>query len=71
MGRSVGLPQARGIDTSVDLGRRYRGVAEQLLDRAQVRPAFQQMGGEAVAQGVRRDAGGERGLAHPEARGGG
>ncbi len=35
-------------------------MAEQLLDRAQVGAALQQVGGEGVAQGVRMDAGGER-----------
>src|SRR5690606_11064488 len=39
----------------VQLGRRDRGVAEQLLDDAHVRPAVQQVGREGVAQGVRRD----------------
>src|SRR6187551_1001639 len=66
MGRSVSLPQASGVDTSVDLSGGDRGVAEQLLDRAQVGTAFQQMGGKTVAQRVRRDAGGECRLAHPE-----
>ena len=46
-------------------------MAEQLLDRAQVRPALEQVGGEGVAQGVRRDAAGERRLAHPARRGAG
>ena len=37
----------------VDLGRLEMAVAQQLLDRAQVRPALQEMAGEAVPQGVR------------------
>src|SRR5512146_2277621 len=66
MGGSVRISQTRGVDPSVDLRGRNRGMAEQLLDRAQVGPTFQQVGGEAVPQRVRRDARGERGLAHPE-----
>jgi len=41
-------------------------VAKQLLDGTQVGAAFQQVRGEAVAQGMRGDTGGERGLANPE-----
>ena len=40
----------------VDLGRGDVGVAEQLLHRAQVRAAFEQVGGEGVAQDVGADA---------------
>jgi hypothetical protein len=40
-------------------------MTEQLLDRAQVGSALQQMGGEGVAERVRRDPTGDRGLAHP------
>jgi len=43
-----------GIDRGVALGGRERGVAEQLLNRAEVAAAGQQVGGEAVAQRVRR-----------------
>src|SRR5256886_13509862 len=37
----------------VDLGGRQRAVAEQFLDRAQVGPALEQVGGEGVTQPVR------------------
>ena len=39
-----------GIDGGVPLGGRQRGVAEQLLDRAQVAAASEQVGGEAMPQ---------------------
>ena len=42
-------------------------MTEQLLDRAQVGAAFEQVGGEAVAERVGRDAAGQRRLANPEA----
>ena len=53
-GRCDRLQQPLGIDGGVDLRRGQRGVAEQLLDRAQVAAARQQVGGEGVAQRVRR-----------------
>ena len=56
MAPCVGRSQPRGLYPSVDLGRGDRGVAEQLLDRAQVRAAVQQVRRERVAQRVRRDA---------------
>ena len=40
----------------IDLRRRNIGVAEQILDDAQVRAVLQQMAGEGVAQHVRADA---------------
>ena len=43
-------------DMGVDLGRREALVAEQLLDDPQVGAAVEQVGREAVAEGVRRDA---------------
>src|SRR3954466_14844180 len=49
----VGGPKPGGLYPSVDLGRRDRGVAQQLLDRPQVGAPFEQMGRERVAQGVR------------------
>src|SRR6478752_5120798 len=49
------------IDVCIDLGRRDVRVAEHLLDGAEVGAAFEEMGGEGVAEGVRgnrlRDAG--------------
>ncbi len=49
------LGQAVGGDVGVDLGGGDVGVAEQGLDNAQVGAAFQQVGGEGVAQDVRAD----------------
>lgn len=40
-------------DVGVDLGRLQAGVAEQFLDDTQVGPPIEQVGGEAVAKGVR------------------
>src|SRR5688500_17448856 len=39
----------------VDLGRRYVGMAEQLLDRSEIGAVLQQMAGKGMAQHVRRD----------------
>ena len=57
----VHVLQPVGGEMRVDLGRRDVGVAEHLLQRAQVAAAGQQMGGERVAQGVRAHAPGEAG----------
>jgi hypothetical protein len=43
-------------DMGVDLRRRDVGVAEQQLHHAQVGAVVQQVGGEGMAQHVRRDA---------------
>ena len=43
------------VDVGVDLGGGEVGVAEHLLDRAEVGAALEQVGGEAVAERVRRD----------------
>src|SRR3989449_6043713 len=51
----VGLHQPVERDVGVALGRGQRGVAEQLLDRAQVRAAVQEVGREGMAERVRRD----------------
>ncbi len=50
------LGQAVGGDVGVDLGGRDVSVAQQGLNHAQVGPAFQQVGGEGVAQDVGADA---------------
>src|SRR5262249_37368825 len=55
----VGSQQAGGVDGGVALGGGERGVAQQLLDRAQVGAGAQQVGGERVAQRVGRRALGE------------
>src|SRR2546423_9991273 len=56
MRASVLPPKAPRLYPSVGLGRAYAGVAEQLLDGAEVGASLEQMGGERVAQRVRRDA---------------
>ena len=45
--------QALAVHVAVDLRRRERGMAEQLLDRAQVGSALEQVRCEGVAQPVR------------------
>src|SRR5436309_214507 len=49
----VDLAQAPAVHVAVDLRRRERAVAEQLLDRAQVGAAFEQVRRERVAELVR------------------
>src|ERR671911_1535008 len=49
----VDLLQLLAREVGVELGGREVGVAEHLLDRAEVATARQQMGGEGVAEGVR------------------
>lgn len=50
--------QPVGGDMGIDLRRRDVGVAQQGLDHPQVSAAFQQVGGEGVAQDVGADPGG-------------
>ena len=52
MGRSIGGPEALATDVGVALGCGDVGVPQQLLDRSQVGPTVEQVGGEAVAEGV-------------------
>ena len=49
-----GLPGG-GIEVGVDLGGEDGFVAEHFLDDAEVRPAFDEVGGEGVAEGVGGD----------------
>ena len=58
-------PELAGVDVRVALGRREARVTEQLLDRAQVGAALQQVGGKAVSQRMGADAAGTRDLAAP------
>ena len=48
------LTQSRAGDMGVDFGCRDAGVAEELLDDAQVRPVVQEMGCEAMPEHVGR-----------------
>src|SRR5882757_4565140 len=59
MRRPVDGAEAGGIDVGVALGSRQARVSEQFLDGAQVAARTEQMGGEGMAQGVRRHAVGE------------
>src|SRR5688500_4783644 len=52
VGEVIDLPQALGVDVAIDLRGRERGVAEELLDRAQVGAALEQVRGEGVPQPV-------------------
>ena len=52
----IHLEQLRGVDVRVALRRRQLHVPEQLLNRAQVGAALQQVRRERVAQRVRTDA---------------
>src|SRR6188472_3361920 len=65
MGPGVLAAEPARLDPGVDLGGRDARVPEELLDRAQVGAALEQVGGERVAQHVRRDAAGKARLAHP------
>ena len=64
----VDLAQALGVDVAVHLRGRERGVAEQLLDRAQVGAALEQMRRERVPEPMRvRDEPAERRRVEPAA----
>ena len=52
VGQDGGLPGG-GVDVGVDLGGEDGFVAEHFLDDAEVRPAFDEVGGEGMAESVR------------------
>ena len=54
MGLGVDGHQAVAVDLGIDLRGREAGVAEQLLDLAQIGARRQEVGGEGMAQRVRR-----------------
>lgn len=58
----VGFAQACCTDVRVDLRRHKTLVAKQLLNAADVSPAIEQVGREAMPQGVRRSSCVETGL---------
>src|SRR5215216_3068178 len=68
VGAQIGLLQALRLYPSVGLGRADRRMPEELLDRAQVGAPLEQVGGERVAQGVRRDPAPERGATRRDAQ---
>ena len=53
VGSRVHLPECIGCDECVDLRRRDRGVAEELLHDAHIGAALEQVRRERMAQGVR------------------
>ena len=53
MGEVIDLSQPFRVDVAVHLGRRKRGMAEELLDGPQVSAAFEQVCRERVSQPVR------------------
>src|SRR5438067_13003945 len=53
VGTVVHLSQSPGVDVCIHLRRRQGGVSEQLLDRAQVGTALEQMRREGMAQAMR------------------
>lgn len=55
VGLGVGGPESFDRDMGVALGRREGGMAEELLDTAQVGAPLQDMGGRRVPEGVRGD----------------
>jgi len=71
MGAGVNLAQLHDRDVGVDLGGIEPGMAEHLLDEADVGPVLQHVGRAAVAQQVAGagapDVGGVDGAAHPVA----
>lgn len=56
VGGRVGAAEAFGGDVGVDLGGGELGVTEHFLDAAEVGAGVEQVGGEAVAEFVRRDS---------------
>jgi len=54
MGRFVDFQQPLGIDPGIDLRGRERGMAEQLLDRAQIAPRVSRWVAKECAQRMRR-----------------
>lgn len=57
----MGLDEVFLVEVGVDLGGGDVGVAEEFLDDAEVGPAFEEVGGEGVAEEVRIDFVGEAG----------
>ena len=53
----MNLAKMAELDTRVDLRRRDRRVAEHFLDCAEVGASGQEMGGEAMPQGMRANVG--------------
>jgi len=49
----IDLAEALGVDVAVHLGGRQRGVAQELLDRAEVGAAFEQMRRERMPEPMR------------------
>ena len=58
------------VDVRVALGRRQTDVAQKFLNSPKISSTFQQVSGEAVAEGVRTDLVGQCGLIHPSSQDG-
>lgn len=58
----MGLDEVFLVEVGVDLGGGDVGVAEEFLNHTQVGAAFEEVGGEGVAEEVRVDFVGESGL---------
>ena len=56
---AVDLEDVAGVDVGVPLGRREAGVAQKLLNGAEIGPALQEVGREAVAHRVGADTPGQ------------
>ena len=63
MGGIIDLLHAGGGDVGVDLGGAEVGVAEELLDAAEVGAVVEEVGGEAVPEFVRADLEADGGVA--------
>src|SRR5688500_17944687 len=61
----VDIQNMRDVHGGVALRRGQARLTEQLLDSPEVRSALQEVGGEAVAEGVRAYAAGQGQLQHP------
>src|SRR5687767_7612471 len=69
VGVVIDLARTPGVDVAVGLRRRVRGVAEQLLDRAQVGAGLEQVRGEGMPEpvGVGEEAPQRGGVERPPA----
>ena len=65
MGVGVGFAEALDGEMGVDLGGAKMGVAKKFLDTAKVGAGVEEVGGEGVAEFVRREGGGESDAAEP------
>ena len=55
MGPAPHFPQAIGCDVRVNLSGRHRRMTQEFLHHTDIGATFEEMGGEAVSQGVGRN----------------